>query len=526
MAANDIFIYTNATSVANAVITSNTVTTAASFPDLVLGDSPTYNFRFTDGSAAPSWAGNAQYSIEWALGTSGSDDSVVLAYQTQATAITGGWTMVLPLNTGAILSQLNSARASQEYPVVRLWQQVRVTDPSGYKTTYATIRTNLRLRTVPNAQPVPDDPLPSGYTSVIADATGKLAAPGTFFEHIANIGSDAGDDLTLTANGGAQVVLKAGYNGNIVLTPKSTGGSGSEFIQGDAEFSGTQSSNVYGFRMRYTLAHAGTNENITWANGALLGEISTESDNEHSYSNRQTGTYSYINHHGAGQLGLPIGSYAVIAARGAGGMGTARAFDAHMFTENIAGTGAVTSMTGFNVRTVTETGGAIGTIYGLYVDEQTAAGTNWAVYTNGATPSYFGGQVTFANWIVGCTTGSSQMELGADARTENLGVRINTAAGKNRYFAYYSAGVLRWFQAVDLTAESGANAGSDYKLQAYDDAGSLIGTALAITRSTMAATFGGALTVTGATTLAGGLVSYGANDSGGTGYRLVRVPNT
>jgi hypothetical protein len=37
--------------------------------------------------------------------------------------------------------------------------------------------------------------------------------------------------------------------------------------------------------------------------------------------------------------------------------------------------------------------------------------------------------------------------------------------------------------------------------------------------------FGGSLTVYGNTTLAGGLISYGANDSAGTGYRLVKVPN-
>lgn len=178
MARNDVYLYTNATSVANAVVTSQTVTTAASFPDLVLGDSPTYNFYFTDGTASwPSFAGNASYSVEWTLGTAGSDDSVILAHQTVATVITGGWSMVLPLNTGAILAQLNAARVSQAYPVVQLWQQVRVTDPSGYKTTYANIRTNLRLRTAPSGQVLPDDPLPSGYRVVKTDSAGVIADP-------------------------------------------------------------------------------------------------------------------------------------------------------------------------------------------------------------------------------------------------------------------------------------------------------------------------------------------------------------
>lgn len=199
MARNDVYLYTNATSVANAVVTSQTVTTAADFPDLVLGDTPTFNFYFTNGTASwPSFAGNAQYSVEWALGTTSADDSAVLAYQTQATAITGGWSIILPLNTGMILNMLNNARVSQEYPVVRVWQQIRVTDPDGYKTTYATIRTNLRLRTVPSGDVLPNDPLPAGYQVVKAAADGVLAAPSNFLSLNSIL---VPSDRTLTAEG-------------------------------------------------------------------------------------------------------------------------------------------------------------------------------------------------------------------------------------------------------------------------------------------------------------------------------------
>jgi len=234
MARNDVYLYTNATSVANAVITSQTVTTAADFPDLVLGDSPTFNFYFTDGTASwPSFAGNAQYSVEWTLGTAGSDDSVILAHQTQATAITGGWSMVLPLNTGAILAQLNSARVSQAYPVVQLWQQIRVTDPTGYKTTYANIRTNLRLRTAPAGTLTPDDPLPSGYQNVTADAAGQLAGPSNFFLKTSNVGASTAQ-LQLNGNGsvaylGAQGVKTNEYDGFYLITPTITDNVGRGF---------------------------------------------------------------------------------------------------------------------------------------------------------------------------------------------------------------------------------------------------------------------------------------------------------
>lgn len=56
---------------------------------------------------------------------------------------------------------------------------------------------------------------------------------------------------------------------------------------------------------------------------------------------------------------------------------------------------------------------------------------------------------------------------------------------------YRTAGVDRWIVGVNSTAESGSNAGSDWSMLARDDAGSAIGTALLITRSSMAATFGG-----------------------------------
>lgn len=521
MARNDVYLYTNATSVANAVITSQTVTTAADFPDLVLGDTPTFNFYFTNGTASwPSFAGNAQYSVEWALGTTSADDSAVLAYQTQATAITGGWSIILPLNTGMILNMLNNARVSQEYPVVRVWQQIRVTDQDGYKTTYATIRTNLRLRTVPSGDVLPNDPLPAGYQVVKADADGALAAPSNFFQKVASVRAPTGTDLTLQGgDSGASVVLGDAANGNIIITPTTDGGAGHEFIQVESVFSGTQTANLYGIRARNTLAHAGTTENITWANAALLGEINVENTNQHSYSNRQHGLYGYVNHQGAGQLGLPIGAWAVVASRGAGGMGTARAFDAYLFAENIYGTGAVTSMTGFHCRSVTTDGATIGTVYGLYVDSQTAGGTNWGVYTAGTTPSYFGGNVTIGGSIVACSTENTNCEFGADARASNLSFRINTAAGYNRVFSWHSGGTIRWAQTITSTAESGGNAGSDYRLECYADNGALIGLPFSISRATMAATFGGTVT------LPGGLITYGANDSGGVGKRLLLVPN-
>lgn len=52
-------------------------------------------------------------------------------------------------------------------------------------------------------------------------------------------------------------------------------------------------------------------------------------------------------------------------------------------------------------------GGTIATQHGMYVEALTAAATNWAVYTAGATPSYFGGAVTLNAGISGGFTAAS-----------------------------------------------------------------------------------------------------------------------
>ena len=181
MARNDVYLYTNATDPADAVITSQTVTTAVDFPTLVLGDTPLFNFYFTDGTASwPSWAGNASYAVKWALSDAIAGDESPMALQTSATPITGGWSVRLPLNAGGLISGLSAKRISQDYPVVQLWSHLRVTDPSGYVVSYAMIRTNVRLRAIPDTQATPDDPLPAGTQFVLADQSGALSSPSNF----------------------------------------------------------------------------------------------------------------------------------------------------------------------------------------------------------------------------------------------------------------------------------------------------------------------------------------------------------
>lgn len=108
--------------------------------------------------------------------------------------------------------------------------------------------------------------------------------------------------------------------------------------------------------------------------------------------------------------GATVSSLAAVRAEaknmsGAGTITAATALDAYVYTT----TANVTTGYGLNVHPPLELStGTIGTYYGVYVDTATAAGTNYAVYTAGSTPSVFGGTVTASAYKVGADTGISR----------------------------------------------------------------------------------------------------------------------
>lgn len=71
---------------------------------------------------------------------------------------------------------------------------------------------------------------------------------------------------------------------------------------------------------------------------------------------------------------------------------------------------------------------------------------------------------------------------GANVFEQNI--TRNAAAGNSRYVGYRTANVLRWNIGANSAAEGGSNAGSDFVLNRYNDAGTLIAVALTVTRST------------------------------------------
>jgi hypothetical protein len=65
---------------------------------------------------------------------------------------------------------------------------------------------------------------------------------------------------------------------------------------------------------------------------------------------------------------------------------------------------------------------------------------------------------------------------------------MNGASGSAKQVQYQTAGNFRWAVGPNNSTESGSNTGSDYEIDAYNDAGTILGPALIITRATQNAT--------------------------------------
>lgn len=93
-----------------------------------------------------------------------------------------------------------------------------------------------------------------------------------------------------------------------------------------------------------------------------------------------------------------------------------------------------------------------------------------------------GGTLT-GNLLIQRSGASSSLVVG-DAAAFNASVRLTNAAGNYREILFQSANANRFIVRVSNAAESGSNAGSDFAIARYDDAGSELSTPLFINRST------------------------------------------
>lgn len=106
----------------------------------------------------------------------------------------------------------------------------------------------------------------------------------------------------------------------------------------------------------------------------------------------------------------------------------------------------------------------------------------------GGDPSISINQGASLTWTASQTVSVTGLAVFSVIGTTGVTFSLDSAAATNRLIQFATGGLGRWKLFADTTAEGGANAGSNFTLNAYDDAGSLIGGALTIARSTRAVT--------------------------------------
>jgi len=109
-------------------------------------------------------------------------------------------------------------------------------------------------------------------------------------------------------------------------------------------------------------------------------------------------------------------------------------------------------------------------------------GTTWDLISGGGGPSvniYNSDGTLLADRTMTMAGYNLVFEGGAGTNR----VRMSANAGQPRIFSFASANVARWAFRVD-GAETGSNAGADWALRSYNDAGTFVRSPLAVTRST------------------------------------------
>jgi hypothetical protein len=95
----------------------------------------------------------------------------------------------------------------------------------------------------------------------------------------------------------------------------------------------------------------------------------------------------------------------------------------------------------------------------------------------------------FETTTIGTTTLASRLTLSSGSATFSVPVitssnfQISAAAGTTRDFFWRTSGSTRFTASINAVAESGSNAGSNFELRRYSDAGADLGLVMDVTRS-------------------------------------------
>lgn len=158
-----------------------------------------------------------------------------------------------------------------------------------------------------------------------------------------------------------------------------------------------------------------------------------------------------------------------------------------------AGAGTVTNAAAIYASTPVSGGsGSFTNAYGLYVEDVTAGATlNYGIYSAGpvyvakttASTSQTTGALTVAGGMgVAGRVYATRFVAGDGTTAAGAYLIAQAPAGQEKAVIFNSGSLARWQFGAGTTAESGGNAGSQFLVQAYDDAGASIDTPITILR--------------------------------------------
>ena len=116
------------------------------------------------------------------------------------------------------------------------------------------------------------------------------------------------------------------------------------------------------------------------------------------------------------------------------------------------------------------------------------AAQTWTTIANGTNLEFYttatGSTTSARRLLITGTSMSIEVPTSVDTR-----VSIDQAAGVAKQLRFLTSSSLRWAIQSNATAETGSNAGSDFRIEAFSDAGASLFNALAISRASGNATF-------------------------------------
>lgn len=195
----NLFVYTGASNLAQAVVTSaSDLTPVSPNPGLVFGDTEPLTLKFLSASGVyESWTLAGGYSVVVSLGEPNTDGSGAYVQTSNFADVTNGFSGALQLTTQSLAGALNNKRGSS--PTASFTLHVRVTSPDGITQTYArqlvTLAASVSVALTPDSTPV-------NFATFAEVQAAKTAAAAS--ASAANV--SAGNSATSATNAAASAV--------------------------------------------------------------------------------------------------------------------------------------------------------------------------------------------------------------------------------------------------------------------------------------------------------------------------------